>query len=100
MCHPAGREIPPDLRSQPDPNQIPTRSHDGSHDSTIVLSVCYIIFQFDDFPWLSMAFDPDLTYWDGIAGLPSEETVVGFLKELRPVPWWVEAQWQPQQPQS
>jgi len=47
-----------------------------------------------------MAFDPDLTYWDGIAGLPSEETVVGFLKELRPVPWWVEAQWQPQQPQS
>jgi hypothetical protein len=22
------------------------------------------------------------------------------LKELRPVPWWVEAQWQPQQPQS
>ena len=42
----------------------------------------------------------DLTYWDGIAGLPSEETVVGFLKELRPVPWWVEAQWQPQQPQS
>ena len=41
----------------------------------------------------------DLTYWDGIAGLP-EETVLGFWKELRPVPWWVEAQWQPQQPQS